>query len=166
MRFGQVSSLDWRRLVLLLNEPHLSRLLSRSPDIGGINAAVCRWTNAPCADTEHQTIIDDVAVETRIVALQTLGGDAVGAGDAFARVLIGSLVDELAVVAVATETEPRADLEGVAIGASAEEVESEDLVGGCEGLLTDSVARVACLDDVVTRAGGVVGVESSSRKQR
>lgn len=151
---------------MLLNKPHLSRLLSRSPDIGGIDAAVCRWTNASCANTEHQTIVDDVAVETWIVALQTLRGDAVGVGDAFARVLTGSLVDELAVVAVATEAEPCADLEGIAIGASAEKVEGEDLVGGCEGLLTDAVTRVACLDGVVTRAGGVVGVESSSRKQR
>lgn len=75
-------------------------------------------------------------------------------------------MNKLAVIAVATETETAADFERVTVGASIEQVEGEDLVGGGEGLLTDLVACVARLYGIVTGARGVVRVEGGSREQR
>lgn len=134
--------------------------------VGGVDAVVSRRTDASGTDAEHQAIVDDVAVEAWIVALQKLGCDAVGIGDAFARVLVGALVNKLAVVAVTSKAELRADFERVTIGTSIEKIEGEDLVGGGKCLLTNLVARVAILDCVMMRAGGIVGMEDSARRQR
>lgn len=105
VRFALVSGRRLWNLSRLLCEPHLPSLFTSHFGIGSIDTAVCGRTNASCTNAKHQTIVDNVAVEAWIVALQTLCGDTVGVGDAFTRVLVGALVDELAVVSVATETE-------------------------------------------------------------
>lgn len=162
---GLVLSL-FRQLCFLLQKPRLSSLLSGDLDIGGVDAAIGRWTDAPGTDTEHETVVDDIAIETGIVVLQALCGDTVRVGDAFACVLVSALVNKLTVISVASKTELGANFEGVAISASIEEIERKDLVGGREGLLSDLVTSVTRLDSVVTRAGGVIRVESGSRYRR
>lgn len=142
---------------MLLLQPCLPRLFPRNLDIGRVEARNCRRSNASRTDTQHQPIVHDIAIKTRVVPLQPLGRDTVGTSDAFACILVGALMNELAVVAVAPKTEPGADFEVVAVSATCiEQVESEDLVGGCEGFLTDFIAGVAGFDGVVACAGGVV----------
>lgn len=116
-------------LCAFLKQPRLPGLLPSHLDIGRIDTLVCRRTDATCTDTEHQSIVDDIAIETRVVALQTLCCDAVVACDALACVLLSTLVNELTVVSVATEAELGANLEGVTVSAGIEQIEGEDLVG-------------------------------------
>lgn len=90
----------------LLHQPVLPRLFSGHLDIGRVDTLICGRPDASSTDTKHQAFIDGVAVETWIVALQTLCRDAVRICDTFARVLICALVNELTIVAIAAEAEP------------------------------------------------------------